>query len=191
MYFKQPFRQTVIAVLCYFACVGIAVGIDLGLLGVRNMYNTPALSALFAGWVYIRLIQKTQRFGPILALGAFMSIFFFTSGHFILAALPNLLAAILAELIAGSAHYKSSGRNLLSYMVFSLGNLAPIVTMWLAPKAYTAQLLAKGKSQTYIDQVMVPASGQHLLVLFGGTLLAAAIGYLLAHRWLHRFSATQ
>ena len=35
--------------------------------------------------------------------------------------------------------------NLLSYMIFSLGNLAPIVTMWIAPKAYIAQLLAKGK----------------------------------------------
>ena len=38
-------------------------------------------------------------------------------------------------------------------MVFSLGNLAPIVTMWLAPKAYSAQLLAKGKTQDYVDQV--------------------------------------
>ena len=74
----------------------------------------------------------------------------FTSGHFVLTFLPSLLAGLGADLLAKKGNYENYENdkvNLLSYMVFSLGNLAPIVTMWLAPKAYSAQLLAKGKTQ--------------------------------------------
>ena len=71
-------------------------------------------------------------------------------------------------------------------MIFSLGNLAPIITMWLAPKAYIAQLLAKGKTQDYVNQVMVPFTGSHILILIGGTLMAALIGGHIAQNWLKR-----
>lgn len=114
------------------------------------MYHTPALVAIFSGWVYLGLIQKTKQFGAVTCLGLFMSIFFFTSGHFVLTFLPSLLAGLGADLLAKKGNYENYENdkvNLLSHMVFSLGNLAPIVTMWLAPKAYSEQLLAKGKTQ--------------------------------------------
>ena len=97
-----------------------------------------------------------------------MSVFFFASGHFVLTFLPNLLAGLIADFIAKQGNYENDKFNLLSYMIFSLGNLAPIVTMWIAPKAYIAQLLAKGKTQDYVDQVMVPFIANHALILIGG-----------------------
>lgn len=131
------------------------------------MYHTPALVAIFSGWVYLELIQKTKQFGAVTCLGLFMSIFFFASGHFVLTFLPSLLAGLVADLLVKKGNYENDKVNLLSYMVFSLGNLAPIVTMWLAPKAYSAQLLAKGKTQDYVDQVMVPFTANHALILIG------------------------
>ena len=83
-------------------------------------------------------------------------------------------------------NYENDKFNLLSYMIFSLGNLAPIVTMWIAPKAYIAQLLAKGKTQDYVDQVMVPFTANHALILIGGTLMAALIGGYIAQNWLKK-----
>ena len=114
-------KQTCRALLLYFICLTIAVAIDLIFFKVKNMYHTPALVAIFSGWVYLGLIQKTKQFGAVTCLG--------------LAKKGNY------------ENYENDKVNLLSYMVFSLGNLAPIVTMWLAPKAYSAQLLAKGKTQ--------------------------------------------
>lgn len=136
-------KQTCRAFLLYFICLTIAVAIDLIFFKVKNMYHTPALVAIFSGWVYLGLIQKTKQFGAVTCLGLFMSIFFFASGHFVLTFLPSLLAGLVADLLAKKGNYENDKVNLLSYMVFSLGNLAPIVTMWLAPKAYSAQLLAK------------------------------------------------
>ena len=99
---------------------------------------------------------------------------------------PNLLAGLIADFIAKQGNYENDKFNLLSYMIFSLGNLAPIVTMWLAPKAYIAQLLAKGKTQDYVDQVMVPFTTSHVLILIGGTLMAALIGGYIAKNWLKK-----
>ncbi|MFQ8816926.1 MAG: hypothetical protein ACLR70_02105 [Streptococcus thermophilus] len=42
------------------------------------------------------LIRKTKQFGAITCLGIFMSLFFFASGHFVLAFPPPALHAGLA-----------------------------------------------------------------------------------------------
>ena len=177
-------KQTCRALLLYFICLTIAVAIDLIFFKVKNMYHTPALVAIFSGRVYLGLIQKTKQFGAVTCLGLFMSIYIFTTGHFVLTFLPSLLAGLGADLLAKKGNYENDKVNLLSYMVFSLGNLGPIVTMWLAPKAYSAQLLAKGKAQDYVDQVMVPFTANHALILIGGTLMAALIGGHIAKNWL-------
>lgn len=167
MFQKQLLKTTALSALFYFLCVCFAVVIDLGIFRVTNMAHTPSLSALFAGGVYLRMVKKTKTFGPITALGLMMSIFFFFSGHFVWAFLPNILCALIADVIAKTGRYVNNQMNVLSYVMFSLGNLAPIVTMWIAPKAYAAQLLAEGKTQAYVDRVMIPATvteiGSHIL----------------------------
>ena len=183
---KRLIKETILAMLLYFICLAIAVAIDLIFFKVKNMYHTPAMVAIFAGWVYLGLIRKTKQFGAITCLGIFMSVFFFASGHFVLTFLPNLLAGLIADFIAKQGNYENDKFNLLSYMIFSLGNLAPIITMWLAPKAYIAQLLAKGKTQDYVNQVMVPFTASHVLILIGGTLMAALIGGYIAQNWLKK-----
>ena len=183
---KRLIKETILAMLLYFIRLAIAVAIDLIFFKVKNMYHTPAMVAIFAGWVYLGLIRKTKQFGAITCLGIFMSVFFFASGHFVLTFLPNLLAGLIADFIAKQGNYENDKFNLLSYMIFSLGNLAPIVTMWLAPKAYIAQLLAKGKTQDYVDQVMVPFTTSHVLILIDGTLMAALIGGYIAKNWLKK-----
>ncbi|MGT2912022.1 MptD family putative ECF transporter S component [Streptococcus cameli] len=180
---KSIIKATALSALVYFLCVGLAVAIDLGLFKVANMAHTPAMAALFAGGVYLSLVRKTRQFGPILVLGLMMSAFFFFSGHFVWSFVPNLLCALVAEGIAKSGDYQDRKRNILSYAIFSLGNLAPIVTMWIAPKAYAAQLLAEGKDQAYVDKVMIPASfgtvSAHLL----GVVVCAVVGALI-YEWV-------
>ncbi|MFR7931471.1 MAG: MptD family putative ECF transporter S component [Streptococcus thermophilus] len=146
-------KQTCRALLLYFICLTIAVAIDLIFFKVKNMYTALGGYLFRAQGVCLGLKSKDQTIWSCSTtasnLGLFMSIFF-TSGHFVLTFLPSLLAGLGADLLAKKGNYENYENdkvNLLSYMVFSLGNLAPIVTMWLAPKAYSAQLLAKGKTQ--------------------------------------------
>ena len=59
---KTFIKQTSLAILLYFICLALAVAIDLIFFKVKNMYHTPALAAIFAGWVYLGLIRKTKQF---------------------------------------------------------------------------------------------------------------------------------
>ena len=59
---KTFIKQTSLAILLYFICLALAVTIDLIFFKVKNMYHTPALAAIFAGWVYLGLIRKTKQF---------------------------------------------------------------------------------------------------------------------------------
>ena len=58
--------------------------------------------------------------------------------------------------------------------------------MWIAPKTYMATLLARGKSQEYIDRIMVaPNPGTILLFIASiviGALLGALIGQALSKK---------
>ena len=47
---KTFIKQTSLAILLYFICLALAVAIDLIFFKVKNMYHTPALAAIFAGW---------------------------------------------------------------------------------------------------------------------------------------------
>lgn len=60
-----------------------------------------------------------------------------------------------ADLIAKIGNYEKKLLNLLSYVVFSFGNLAPIMMMWVVREAYINRLVARGKSETYISEVMI------------------------------------
>ena len=46
-----------------------------------------------------------------------MSLFFFASGHFVLAFLPSFLAGLVADFLAKKGNYENSKLNLLSYMI--------------------------------------------------------------------------
>lgn len=176
---KTSHKTALLAAVLYFSCVGLAVAIDLGIFKVTNMYNTPAMTAVFAAYFYMVTLKQAKQFGIVTFIGLVMSFFFLFSGHFVFAALPNLICGLLADFVAKQGNYNNPNLNLVSYAIFSLGNLAPLVTMWMAPKAYTAQLLAEGKNQAYADSVMVPFTSHHFLILFGGVTLAAFIsGYL-------------
>jgi len=44
----------------------------------------------------------------------------------------------------------------------------------------------KGKTQDYVNQVMVPFTASHVLTLIGGTLIAALIGGYIAQNGLKK-----
>ena len=62
---KTFIKQTSLAILLYFICLALAVAIDLIFFKVKNMYHTPALAAIFAGWVYLGLIRNNLEQLPV------------------------------------------------------------------------------------------------------------------------------
>lgn len=162
----------------YFVFVGIGTLIGVVILHSGNMLLAPVFTALIAGVVYFLLINKVSKFGAITSVGIVMALFFFLSGHYILSFLPSLIFGLSADYIAKVGKYENKYFNLLSYIIFSYGNLGPIILMWFAKDQYIARLIEKGKDMTYINNVMVEFSFTNVSYLAIGIFISAFIGGL-------------
>ena len=162
----------------YFLCVGLGVLVGLIFDRSGNMLYAPAGAAIFGGTVYMLLQSKIKKFGAISLLGIVLGGFFFLSGHFFAAFLPGLIFGILADLLAKQGNYQNKCLSLASFVLFSFANSGPIIMMWLARETYVQSLLARGKTQEYIDRVMVPLNPQAVLGFVFMVVIAAIIGGL-------------
>ena len=173
---KKNILTTLLAAVLYFLCVGIGVFLGHLVDQTGNMFYAPAFSALVGGSVYMPLLTKVPRFGAITTLGLFMAIFFLASKHGAGAFLPGFACGLAADAIARLGNYKDRIKNTLSFLVFAFSTSGPIFLMWIRPKAYMATLLARGKSQEYIDRIMVAPELDKILLFVSSILLGALIG---------------
>lgn len=122
------------------------------------------------------LLTKVPRFGAITTLGLFMALFFLASKHGAGAFFPGLDCGLAADAIARLGNYRDRIKNTLSFLVFAFSTSGPIFLMWIRPKAYVATLLARGKSQEYIDRIMVAPELDKILLFVSSILLGALMG---------------
>lgn len=159
----------------YFVLLCLGTLISVLLAYSANMKYAPAFIALLAGTVYMLLIAKTKKFGCLILMSVIISVFFFMSGHFALSFLPNVICGILADVIARFGKYEDKCCNLISYIVFSFGNLGPVIMMWVVRETYIKHLLAIGKDISYINEVMINFNFSNvawlsLTIIIGGLL---------------------
>lgn len=171
----------------YFLCVGLGTLLSLVFDRTGNMMYAPACAALLAGPVYMLLLAKVRKFGAISLLGAVMATFFFLSGYMTAAFIPSLLFGFVAELEANLGHYEQKWGNLLSYIIFSFGNLGPIILMWFMRDAYEDSLLARGKSAEYVARVMLDFTASNVLWLSATIIVSALISGLFGQYILQRY----
>ena len=175
---KKSILTTLLFAVLYFLCMGIGVLLGNLLDQTGNMFYAPAFTALVGGSVYIILVAKVPRFGAITTIGLVMALFFLGSKHGAGAFLPGIICGLLADGVAHLGKYKDQTKNFLSFVIFAFSTSGPILIMWIAPKAYMATLLARGKSQEYIDRIMVAPELDKIFLFVASILLCALIGAL-------------
>ena len=185
---KKNILTTLLAVVLYFLCVGIGVFLGHLVDQTGNMFYAPAFSALVGGSVYMLLLTKVPRFGAITTLGLFMALFFLASKHGAGAFLPAIACGLAADATARLGHYQDKIKNLFSFLVFAFSTSGPILLMWINPASYEAALLARGKSQEYIDRIMVAPELDKIFLFVASILLGALIGALLGQAIRKKFT---
>ena len=185
---KKNILTTLLAAVLYFLCLGIGVFLGHLVDQTGNMFYAPAFSALVGGSVYMLLLTKVPRFGAITTLGLFMAIFFLASKHGAGAFLPGLACGLAADAIARLGNYRDRIKNTLSFLVFAFSTSGPILLMWISPESYMATLLARGKSQEYIDRIMVAPELDKIFLFVASILLAALLGALVGQAIRKKFT---
>ncbi|MFC5680600.1 MptD family putative ECF transporter S component [Streptococcus downii] len=185
---KKNILTTLLAVVLYFLCLGIGVLLGHLVDSTGNMFYAPAFSALVGGSVYMLLLAKVPRFGAITTLGFFMALFFLASKHGAGTFLPAITCGLAADATARLGHYQDKIKNLFSFLVFAFSTSGPILLMWINPASYEATLLARGKSQEYIDRIMVAPELDKIFLFVASILLGALIGALLGQTISKKFT---
>lgn len=146
----------------------------------------PASIALFTGPVYLLLVAKVPKHGPILILGAIMAFLMFVMGMYWLWSVAYILCALCAEALAGLGHFKNPRLNTASFAIFSLNPLGAYIMLWIHPTSYFSYLLEKGTPQNYLDVMGATAQWWMLPAMILSVLLCAALSAALGHSLLRR-----
>ena len=123
----------------------------------------PLGASLLAGPVYLLMIAKVKKFGPITIAGVIMAIFTFMTGMHPCMSLGYLVGGILADLVARMGSHSSSRMNLLSYIVFCLGNTGSYLAYFIAPESW-ARFMLEGERATE-DYVQIMSETANAVVL--------------------------
>ena len=102
--------------------------------------------------------------------------------------LPGIICGLLADGLASLGKYKDQTKNFLSFVIFAFSTSGPILLMWIAPKAYMATLLARGKSQEYIDRIMVAPNPGTILLFIASVVIGALLGALIGQALSKKFA---
>ncbi|EOT45567.1 MULTISPECIES: MptD family putative ECF transporter S component [Enterococcus] len=153
--------------------------------GFHNLF-IPGVSAMFTGIVYLLLIKRVPKFGAITIMGSVVGIFFLFTGHFPLAAVPNILFAFLADVIQNKTKLPEKMRTLVSYVVFSFGLMGPILPLWFMKNAYQASLIARGKDQAYLDKVFEHVTMNVFYASLALVVVGAIFGFYLGSYLFHK-----
>lgn len=117
---------------------------------IQDLISIGVFTAIYFVLVTIATFATSA---SITIMGLVMSIFFFSSGHFILSFVTNIVFAIIADLIGYISKYKNKAMILLSYIVFSYGLMGPVLPIWFLKDQYVSNLVARGKDAVYIERL--------------------------------------
>lgn len=146
----------------------------------------PVGAALLAGPVFLLLVAKVPKRGPVAIAGLLAAVFTFVTGMHWAMALGYLVGGILADLVAGLKGYHSRRMNMAAYIIYALGSTGSYLAFFINPESWVSTMLSGGTTQDYIDQMMDAAGWTVLVSMLAGTVLVALISALVGNRLLRK-----
>lgn len=138
-------------------------------------FYMPLGSALLGGPIFLLLIAKVPKRGPVMIAGTLIGLIFFATGMHWAMNLGIIVMGIAADFVAGSRKYKSVVMNIVAYMVFSIGSTGTYIVYFADPASWGSTMLKGGTAQAYVDTMNASAQSWVLPVILIGTLAVAAL----------------
>ncbi len=146
----------------------------------------PAGAALLTGPVYLLLVARVPKHGPLIILGVVEAVVMFVTGMYWLWSAFLVVLGIVGDLIAGAGGFRSKPLNIASFLAFSLNPMGSYIMLWLDPAGYSAYLTEKGTEQAYMDTMVATGADWVLSAMVGLTLACALASALVGMRMLRK-----
>lgn len=146
----------------------------------------PLSIALLCGPVYMLILAKVPKHGPIVITGALLGLLLFVLGMYWGMSVGYIITGIAAELIAGSGQFKSIKRNIVSYMVFVLAPFGSYGALWFNRANYVSYLTNAGTPQEYMNTMISHAYWWVLPGILIGSLICSFLSANLGKKLLKK-----
>ena len=167
-----------------FVCISLSGG-PFAMFPTLTFYF-PVGASLLAGPVYLLLIAKVPKPGPIFIAGLLMAIFSYATGMHIGMTIGYLVGSAAADLLAWTARYKSIRINILSYIVFCLGGTGSYIAYFINPKVWVSRMLEKGTPEEYLNRMTSAVNQRVFLTMLAGTVFVALLSGFVGSKLLKK-----
>lgn len=137
-------------------------------------FYMPLGSALLGGPVFLLMVAKVPKRGPIAIAGILVGLIFFATGMHWAMDLGYVLGGVIGELIAGLKKYRSIKLNILAFVCLCLGATGSYICYFADPAAWGSVMLEGGTAASYIETMNGTAQSWMLPVILLGTVAVAA-----------------
>lgn len=149
------------------------------------MVILPLLLPIVGGIPFMLYLTKVNKFGMVTITGIIITLLMFATGHGWPILVLGITFAVLADLIFKSGKYKSWGKTVFGYCVFSEWILGAMLPMWIMRDSYFEKMRA-GYGDEYTDTLMNIMSGWMLGVFPILAIVGAIIGAFLGRAVLRK-----
>lgn len=146
----------------------------------------PCAVALVTGPVYLLLLAKVPKHGPVIILGIVMGLLLFVTGMYWIWSVALVALGIVADIIAGIGKFKSMKMNILSFAVFSFNPMGSYLMLWIDRDSYFSYMVGKGTEVSYVETMGQTAQGWMLPAMLLSIVMTALISSLIGKMMLKK-----
>jgi len=167
-----------------FICICLTGGV-LAIMPALTFYY-PVGASLLAGPVFLLMLAKVPKRGPILISGLLMAIFCFATGMHWAMCLGYIIGGVIAELVSGSKDYRSKRMNIAAYIIFCIGGSGSYLAYFISPATWISGMLEGGTPQEYLDTMRASTHWWVLVTMLCGTVLVALLSGIVGSKLLKK-----
>jgi len=149
-------------------------------------FYMPLGGALLGGPIFLLLVAKVPKRGPISIVGILAGLIFFATGMHWAMDLGYVLGGLLGDLIAGTKKYRSVKLNIVAYICLCLGATGSYIAFFADPTAWNSLMLNGGTARSYLDAMNGAAQGWMLPVILLGTVVVGAFSGFVGSKLLKK-----
>jgi energy-coupling factor transport system substrate-specific component len=145
----------------------------------------PFLLPIVTGIPFMLYLTKVNKFGMVTITGFIVSVLMFATGHGWPVLVTGTICGLTADLVFKSGRYKSWGKTLTGFSVFTLWVIGALLPMWIMRDSYFAHM-REGYGDAYTDTLMSLMSGWMLALIIAFAVIGSVAGAYLGRAALKK-----
>lgn len=181
---KMGMKDIIVASVLGVICIAIRfIFMILGGIVPMMWFASHMLDAIFIGPVFMLIVAKTRRTGPVFVISLVTGLIFISSSVSII--ISGIIAGLLAELALRTGKFENKFWIMAAYIIFSFGFIGDFYQLWFNKDAFLKYSEAFMNAD-YLNSLSRLVSLPTILLIIVSIFIGAVIGGLLGFKFMKK-----